>query len=78
MRGRSLVKLRGWPTGNPGVCNPATLGRCPQLEKLLAALESGQCRWVVLTDDKLEEGKKDNQQCEECGEQVYQHSQLAP
>ena len=65
------VELKGWPTGNPGVCNPATLGGRPQLEKLLTALESGQCHWVVLTDDELEERKKRNQMREERGEQVY-------
>ena len=65
------VELKGWPTSNPGICNPATFGGWPQLEKLLAALESGQCHWVVLTDDELEERKKHNQAREERGEQVY-------
>ena len=66
------VKLKGWPTGSPGVCNPATLGRHPQLEKLLAVSELRQCCWVVLTDDELEERKNHNQVHKECGEQVYQ------
>ena len=65
------VELEGWPTGKSGICNPVTLGRRPQLEKLLLALESGQCQWVVLSDDELKERKKQNQACEEHGEQVY-------
>ena len=65
------VKLNGWPTSKPGVCNPASLGGRLQLEKLLVALESRRCHWVVLTDDELEERKKQNQVHEERGEQVY-------
>ena len=65
------VELEGWPTGKSGICNPATLSGWPQLEKLLLALESGQCQWVVLSDDELKGRKKQNQVCEECGEQVY-------
>ena len=63
------VELKGWPTSK--ICNPATLGGRPQLEKLLAALESGQCHWVVLTGNDMEERKKQNQAREERGEQVY-------
>ena len=37
------VQLKGWPSSKSGICNPATLGGRQQLEKLLAALESGQC-----------------------------------
>lgn len=67
------VVLKGWPTtgSKPGVCNPAAIGGRPQLEKLLAALESGRCHWVFLTEDELEERKKHNQAREERGEQVY-------
>ena len=65
------VELKGWPNSKPGICNPATLGRRPQLERLLAALESGDCHWVVLNDDELEERKKENQAREDRGEQVY-------
>ena len=65
------VELKGWPSSKSGICNPATLGGRQQLEKLLAALESGQCHWVVLTEDELEERKKNNQAREERGEQVY-------
>jgi hypothetical protein len=64
------VELKGWPIGS-GICNPGTLGGRPQLEKLLSALESGQCNWVVLSDDELEERKRHNQAREDCGEQVY-------
>jgi len=67
------VELKGWPTGTgkSGICNPAALGGRAQLEKLLAALESGRCHWVVLTEDELEERKEKNQAREERGEQVY-------
>ena len=65
------VELQGWPTSNPGICNPATLGGRTQLEKLLAVLESGKCHWVVLSDGELDERKKRNQAREERGEQVY-------
>ena len=65
------VELKGWPSSKSGVCNPATLGGCQQLEILLAALESGQCHWVVLTEDELEERKRLNRAREERGEQVY-------
>lgn len=63
------VKLKGWPTN--GISNPAAIGGRLQLQKLLAALESGQCHWVVLTDE-LEERKQNNQAREDRGEQVYQ------
>jgi hypothetical protein len=66
------VEIQGWPTSKPGICNPATLGGRAQLEKLLAALESGKCHWVVLSDGELDERKKQNQAREERGEQVYQ------
>ena len=65
------VELKGWPSSKSGVCNPATLGGCQQLEILLAALESGQCHWVVLTEDELEERKRLNWAQEERREQVY-------
>jgi hypothetical protein len=65
------VELKGWPNSKPGICNPAALGGRPQLEKLLAALESGDCHWVVLTDDELDERKEKNQEREKHGEQVY-------
>ena len=51
------VKLKGWPNSKPGIFNPATLGGWLQLERLLAALESGDCHWVVLNDEELEEKK---------------------
>jgi hypothetical protein len=65
------VELKGWPDSKSGICNPATLGGRQQLEKLLAALESGHCHWVVLSEDELNERKKYNQAREERGEQVY-------
>jgi hypothetical protein len=65
------VELKGWPASKSRICNPALLGGRQQLEKLLAALESGQCHWVVLTEDELEDRKRHNQACEERGEQVY-------
>ena len=66
------VQLKGWPSSKSGICNPATLGGHQHLEKLLAALESGQCHWVVLSEDELEERKRYNQAHEERGKQVYQ------
>ena len=65
------VELKGWPSSKSGICNPATLGGRQQLEILLAALESGRCHWVVLSEDELAERKKQNQAREERGEQVY-------
>ena len=65
------VELKGWPSSKTGICNPASLGGRQQLEILLAALESGQCHWVVLSEDELEERKRLNQAREERGEQVY-------
>jgi hypothetical protein len=65
------VALKGWLTGIPGVCNPSAVGSWPMLQKLLSALESSQCCWVVLTEDELEARKKDNQARDDCGEQIY-------
>ena len=65
------VALKGWPTGNPGVCNPSAVGSQPMLEKLLSTLKSSQCCWVVLTEDELEARKKDNQAGDDHGEQIY-------
>ena len=65
------VALKGWPAGIPGVCNPSAVGSRPIIEKLLSALESSQCHWVVLTEDELEARKKDNQVREDRGEQIY-------
>lgn len=65
------VELKGWPSSKTGICNPASLGGRQQLEILLAALESGRCHWVVLSEDELEERKRLNQAREERGEQVY-------
>jgi hypothetical protein len=65
------VELIGWSSSKSGICNPATLGGRQQLEILLVALESGQCHWVVLTEDELEERKRRNRTREEHGEQVY-------
>jgi hypothetical protein len=39
----------------------AIVGGCKLLKKLFQVLESGQCHWVVLTEDGLEVRKKSNQ-----------------
>jgi hypothetical protein len=65
------VTLDGWPSGIPQVCNPSMVRGRVLLERLLHSLESGQCQWVVLTDDELEARKKDKQAHFECGEEVY-------
>jgi hypothetical protein len=65
------VALKGWTSSIPKVCNPSTVSGWPILEKLLSTLQLGHCRWVLLTDDKLEERKEANIAQENCGEEVY-------
>ena len=59
------VELKGWPANKSRIHNPAALSRRQQLEKLLATSELGQCHWVILSEDELEERKRHNQACEE-------------
>jgi hypothetical protein len=65
------VALIGWPTAIPQVCNPSNVGTRLLLEKLLDALESGQCHWIALTGDQVDARKKANQAREDRGEVIY-------
>jgi hypothetical protein len=65
------VALTGWPITIPQVCNPSKIGTRPLLEKLLDALESGLCQWIVLTKDEVNVRRKANQAREDRGEVVY-------
>jgi hypothetical protein len=65
------VALAGWPIIMPQVCNPSKVGKRPLLEKLLDALESGDCHWVVLMDDQVEARRKENQARKDHGEVIY-------
>lgn len=69
------VALTGWPSG--AVRNPSDVGNRREVAKLLEALTSGTCEWVALTDDELDERKKENREREARGEVVYKKRKTA-
>ena len=72
------VALTSWPITIPQVCNPSKIGTWPLLEKLLDALESGLCHWIVLMKDEVNVRRKANQAREDHGEVVYKpHKSVA-
>jgi hypothetical protein len=63
------VELRGWPEG--AVRNPGKLGGRMKVMRLLTMLVDGSCRWVALSEHKLEERISSNQQKVARGEIIY-------
>ncbi len=45
------VELKGWPEPG-GVCNPSKLTSTARLMRLKNALDSGECHWIVLSDEE--------------------------
>ncbi|KAF8572842.1 hypothetical protein K439DRAFT_1625493 [Ramaria rubella] len=63
------VELQGWPFEK--IQNPGELGAHSCVQKLLAVLKDGTCKWVKLSNDAVEKRRVANLLCEEAGEQVY-------
>jgi hypothetical protein len=63
------VALIGWPI-NSKVQNPGGLGPDEGLV-LRNALETKECRWIILTKEQQDNRRIDNAQRERDGEQVY-------
>ncbi len=63
------VALIGWP-GNSEVENPGGLSPDKGLA-LRNALETKECRWIILTTEQQEAWKIKNVECEKDGKKVY-------
>lgn len=63
------VALSGWPVSG-GVRNPGKV-RAMQINKLLEALQSEKCKWVMLTAEELKARIADNKARQARGENVY-------
>jgi hypothetical protein len=61
--------LEEWPEGK--ITDPGALHSRQRVQGLLKALEEGQCGWIKLTNDELEERIVDNKAREAAGEEIY-------
>jgi hypothetical protein len=67
------VALVGWPW----ITNPNKVGGHAEASKLLHTLRTKHCKWMILSDEELQERKKVNVERHNAGEQVYKLRQKA-
>ncbi|KAG1767338.1 hypothetical protein EV702DRAFT_980156 [Suillus placidus] len=64
------VALINWPLSGV-VQNPSKIGGRNQVQTLLDALQSNQCKWVSLSEEELSQRMTDNRARQACSEVVY-------
>lgn len=67
---RHSVALINWPL-SVMVQNPSQIGGRSQVQTLLDALKSDQCKWVSLSEEELLQRMTDNRARQACGEVVH-------